>query len=292
MRPAMHPFRYERPSTLAEAVDLLFRHGAQAQIIAGGTDLMIGLRDRTIRPEVVLDLKRLPELEPRIHVIDGRLSITAGTVMSDIETDATIAEHFPALAEAAAVVGSVQIRNRATLAGNLCNASPAADTAPPLLVYQADVLAFGPTGPRRIPISDFFVRSRQTTLERGELVTAVELPMPARPLAAAYMRLTRRRGTDLASITLCCGVDRAGITRVAYGSVGPRPLAFVDESGVLADPSAPDGAKAPILEAMLAAATPSARSVRASPEYRLAMLRVLAMRALRAAISRLDARAA
>jgi len=288
----MYPFRYERPHTLGEAVEILDRLGPQAQIIAGGTDLVIGLRDRTIEPEVVVDLKRIEELQPRIGLVDGRLSISAGTVMRDIEADATIAEHFPALAEAAATVGSVQIRNRATLAGNICNASPAADTAPPLLVHQADIVAFGPGGTRRIPIDGFFVRSRQTTLGRGELVTAVELPMPARRVAAAYVRLTRRRGTDLASITLCCGVDQAGVTRLAYGSVGPRPLVFVDESGVLADPSAPDTAKAPVLEAMLAAAAPSARSVRASPEYRLAMLRVLALRALRAAISRLDARAA
>lgn len=292
MAPAMEPFRYERPGTLAEAVESLNRLGPQAQIIAGGTDLLIGLRDRTIQPEVVLDLKRIEELGPRIGRVDGRLSISAGTVMSDIEADATIAEHFPALAEAAAEVGSVQIRNRATLAGNICNASPAADTAPPLLVHQAVVVALGPGGTRRIPIDGFFVRSGQTRLEHGELVTAVELPMPVRPLAAAYVRLTRRRGTDLASITLCCAVDRAGVTRLAYGSVGPRPLVFVDESGVLADPSTPDAAKAPILEAMLAAATPSANSVRASPAYRLAMLRVLARRALRTAISRLDARAA
>jgi CO/xanthine dehydrogenase FAD-binding subunit len=119
MRPAMHPFRYERPGTLAEAIAILDRLGPQAQIIAGGTDLVIGLRDRSIQPEVVLDLKGIEELGPRIGMVDGRLSISAGTVMSDIEADATIAEHFPALAEAAAVVGSVQIRNRATLAGNI-----------------------------------------------------------------------------------------------------------------------------------------------------------------------------
>jgi CO/xanthine dehydrogenase FAD-binding subunit len=284
----MHPFRYERPSTLAEAVALLDEQGPKAQIIAGGTDLVIALRDRTVEPDVLIDLKRIPELEPRISVVDGRLSISAGTVMSDIEADATIAEHFIALAESAATVGSVQIRNRATLAGNICNASPAADTAPPLLVHRAEVVAFGPHGARRIPICEFFVSSGQTTLQRGELVTAVDLPLPAQPTGAAYVRLTRRRGTDLASITMCCAVDASGPTRLAYGSVGPRPLVFVDESGVLADPAAPDDAKAPILEAMLAEASPSAGSVRASPEYRMAMLRVLAARALRTAINRLD----
>lgn len=283
----MHPFRYARPSSLAEAVALLDEHGPRAQIIAGGTDLVIGLRDRTLEPDVVIDLKRIPDLEPRIRLVDGRLVISAGTVMSDIESDATIAELFTALAESAAVVGSVQIRNRATLAGNICNASPAADTAPPLLVHRAEVVAFGPRGARRIPIREFFVRSRQTTLQRGELVTAVELPLPDGRTGDSYVRLTRRRGTDLASITMCCAVDASGSTRLAYGSVGPKPLVFADESGVLADPAASDEAKAPILETMLAEASPSAGSVRASPEYRLAMLPVLAMRALHTALGRL-----
>lgn len=283
----MHPFTYERPSTLPEAVALLSEHGPEARIIAGGTDLLIGLRDGTIRPRVVIDLKRIPELRPAIRLVDGAVSISAGSVMADIESHPLILEQFRPLAESAAVVGSVQIRNVATLAGNICNASPAADTAPPLLVYRAQVCAFGPQGQRRIPIDDFFVRSGETTLGRGELVAAVELPVPARRTAGAYVRLTRRRGTDLASITLCCAVDETGATRLAYGSVGPRPLVFCDETGVLADAAAPDEVKAPILEQMLAAATPSPRSMRASPEYRLAMLRVFARRALRSAIERL-----
>ena len=161
--------------------------------------------------------------------------------MTDIAEDPLVRRHFPALAEAAAVVGSVQIRNRATLAGNVCNASPAADTAPPLLVYGASVVAAGPGGTRRIPVDDFFVKSGVTTLARGELVTAIELPVPARRMGAAHVRRTRRRGHDLASVTLCCGVDDAGVTRLAYGSVGPRPVLRVDETGVLADPAAPDG---------------------------------------------------
>jgi CO/xanthine dehydrogenase FAD-binding subunit len=283
----MRAFDYQRPATVAEAVALLGAHGADAQILAGGTDLVIGLRDRTIHPAVVIDLKRIGELQPAIHEEDGWLSISAGTTMTQISADPAIRRHFLALIEAADVVGSVQIRNRATLAGNICNASPAADTAPPLMVFGARVVAHGPGGTRRIPIDEFFVRSGVTTLERGELVTAIELPLPDEPMGAAYLRLVRRRGTDLASITMCCGVDRSGIARLAYGSVGPRPLLFVDGTGVLADPSAADEAKAPILEGMLAAASPSPRSVRASPEYRLAMLRVLARRALAVAIDRL-----
>jgi carbon-monoxide dehydrogenase medium subunit len=283
----MHTFAYARPTTLAEAVALLEAHGPDARLLAGGTDLVIRLRNGTARPAVVIDVKRIAELRPAIRADDGRLVISAGTVMADVATDDRVRRSFPALAEAAAVVGSVQIRNRATLAGNVCNASPAADTAPALLVYDAVVVAEGPGGTRRIPVDDFFVRSGVTTLARGELVTAIELPLPARKMGAVHMRRTRRRGHDLASVTLCCGVDEAGVTRLAYGSVGPRPVLMVDESGMLADPAAPDEAKAPIFERMFADASPSPRSMRASPEYRLAMLRVLGARALRTAIDRL-----
>ena len=283
----MHTFAYARPATLAEAVALLDAHGQDARLLAGGTDLVIRLRDGTARPAVVIDVKRIAELRPAIREADGRVTISAGTVMTDIAADDRVRRWFPALAEAAAVVGSVQIRNRATLAGNVCNASPAADTAPSLLVYGADVVAAGPGGTRRIPVDDFFVRSGVTTLARGELVTALELPIPARCQAAVHLRRTRRRGHDLASVTLCCAVDEAGVTRLAYGSVGPRPVLVVDESGVLADPAAPDDAKAAIFEQMFAGASPSPRSMRASPEYRLAMLRVLGRRALRIAIDRL-----
>jgi carbon-monoxide dehydrogenase medium subunit len=283
----MHTFAYARPTTLAEAVALLEAHGPDARLLAGGTDLVIRLRNGTARPAVVIDVKRIAELRPAIRADDGRLVISAGTVMADVATDDRVRRSFPALAEAAAVVGSVQIRNRATLAGNVCNASPAADTAPALLVYDAVVVAEGPGGTRRIPVDDFFVRSGVTTLARGELVIAIELPLPARKMGAVHMRRTRRRGHDLASVTLCCGVDEAGVTRLAYGSVGPRPVLMVDESGMLADPAAPDEAKAPIFERMFADASPSPRSMRASPEYRLAMLRVLGALALRTAIDRL-----
>ncbi len=283
----MHAFDYARPASVTEAVALLAEHGAAARVLAGGTDLVIRLRDGTLTPSLVVDVKRIPELRPRIDLVDGILSISAGTTMTDVAGDARVRRHFPALVEAAEVVGSVQIRNRATLAGNICNASPAADTAPALLVHGATVVAAGPAGERRIPLDDFFVRSGQTTLAAGELVTAIELPVPLRRMGATHVRRTRRRGHDLASVTLCCAVDEAGVTRIAYGSVGPRPVLELDESGVLADPAAPEEAKAAVLERMLAAASPSPRSMRASPEYRLAMLRVLATRALRTAIARL-----
>lgn len=283
----MHTFAYARPTSLAEAVALLEEHGPAARVLAGGTDMIIRLRDGTLRPAVVIDLKRIAELQPAIRVDGDRLVIGATTVMTDIAADERVRRDFEALAEAAAVVGSVQIRNRATLGGNLCNASPAADTAPSLLVYGADVVAAGSGGMRRIPVDAFFVRSGVTTLAPGELVTAIELPLPTRRRGAVHVRRTRRRGHDLASVTMAIAVDDAGATRLAYGSVGPRPVLEMDDSGILADAAAPAEAKAAILERLFADASPSPRSMRASPEYRLAMLRVLGGRALATAIARL-----
>jgi carbon-monoxide dehydrogenase medium subunit len=289
----VQPFAYARPATLAEAIDLLREHGAAARVLAGGTDLVINLRDGSARPAVVMDVKRIPELAPGIRAAaDGTLVIGATTTMTQLLTHPVIRRDLAALAESAAVVGSVQIRNRATLAGNLCNASPAADTAPALLVHAAVVVLRGPAGERRVALDEFFVRSGVTTKAPDELVTAIEIPAPPARIASAHQRRTRRRGHDLASVTLAVGVDGGGTTRVAFGSVGPRPLLRLETSGALVDPAAGDEARAAAWEALLADAAPSATSMRAGPAYRLAMLRVLGRRALGAAQARLREAAA
>jgi carbon-monoxide dehydrogenase medium subunit len=286
----MRTFAYERPTHLDEAVALLDATGPEARLLAGGTDLIIRLRDGTIRPRTVVDVKGIEELDAGIGDLDGGLRIGARTVMTDITEDPRVRGDYRALAGAAAVVGSVQIRNRATLAGNIGNASPAADTAPALLVYGARVVVAGPDGARTIPIDEVFVRSGVTTLARGELITAIELPRPPGPAGAVHVRRTRRRGHDLASVTLACAVGADGVTRIGYGSLGPRPVLVVDETGLLADPAAPDLAKMQRLEALFVGASPSPRSMRASPEYRLAMLRVLGLRGVAIAIERLAER--
>src|SRR5262249_46279002 len=146
--------------------------------------------------------------------------------------------HFPALVESAAVVGSVQIRNRATLAGNICNASPAADTAPALLVYRATVNLVSASASRGGALTAFFERPGRTGMRQGELVASIDLPVPAARAGAAFGRITRRYGVDLATINLCCRVDVSGETRFAYGAVGPRPFLVTDPSGVLSSASA------------------------------------------------------
>ena len=283
----MRAFDYEAPTRLDDAIALLDEHGPEARLLAGGTDVIIRLRDGSMRPRVVVDVKRIGELDGEIRDAEDHLRIGALTVMTDIAADERIRRDHRALAEAAAVVGSVQIRNRATLAGNVCNASPAADTVPALLVDGARVVVAGRSGTRRIAIDDVFVRSGITTLLPGELVTAIELPHPATPRASVHVRRTRRHGHDLASVTLTCAIAADGVTRLAYGSLGPRPVLIVDQTGVLADPAAPELAKLERLETLFVGASPSTRSMRAGPEYRLAMLHVLGLRAVATAIERL-----
>jgi CO/xanthine dehydrogenase FAD-binding subunit len=283
----MRPFSYARPSTLAAAVEILAAKGQAAVALAGGTDLIIGLRDGSVGPDVVVDLKGIDELDAGIRIDGDRLVVGARAVMEDVARDPAVRRDYIALAEAAAVVGSVQIRNRATVAGNICNASPAADTAPSLLVYGAEVVVFGPGGERRIPFDEFLIGPGMTALAPGELVTRIELPLPTERRGAVHVRRTRRRGHDLASVTLACAVLEGGTVRLAYGSVGPRPVLVGDRSGVLGDPASSADARLQALEPLLAAASPSPRSMRASPDYRLAMLRVLALRGLDVAHHRL-----
>lgn len=282
----MQPFHYVRPNFLKDVVSLLEEYGASARLLAGGTDLTVGLRHGKIRPGVVIDVKRVVDLPPMIAKADGWLTISATAVLSDVATHEAVRIHFPALVEAADMVGSIQVRNRATLIGNICNASPAADTVPVLAVHGANVTLRGPSGERTLPVVEFIKGNRHTDLMLGELVTAVRIPIPSQPLGASFLRMTRRRGVDLATVNLCCSVDEEGTTTFAFGAVAPRPLLVRDASGTLADPSQVQEAKNTVLEALITKANPIT-DVRASAEYRLAMLRVLANRSLHRSTERL-----
>jgi carbon-monoxide dehydrogenase medium subunit len=272
--------------TLGEALALLDEHGPAAAVLAGGTDLVVAIRNGAIAPQVVVDVKRIAELAPEIDLTGSRLRIGATTLMADVERNKRVRATFPALADAAATVGSVQIRNRATVVGNICHASPAADTVPPLLIYGAEVNISGARGTRRMPLAEFLVGPGRTALERGELVTSIDVPVGPPGHREAFAKVTRRRGVDLATVNLACMVDTQGRTQFAYGAVGPRAFLIADESGVLADLSAPEATRERVLSDLLTHASPIS-DVRASREYRLAMLRVMSLRLLRDCLSRL-----
>jgi carbon-monoxide dehydrogenase medium subunit len=268
----MKPFEYARPESLDELLALTQAHGAKATLLAGGTDLLVRLRKGHEPPAIVIDLKKVEALRSDVMKIGSSIRVGARTVITDVVEDEDVRRHFPALVEAALVLGSIQIRNRATLAGNICNASPAADTAPPLLAYGAIVNLVGTGGTRRLPLDSFFAGPRRTVLQKGEIVESIDLPVPPAATGAAFERLTRRHGVDLALVSVCCVVHSSGEVVYGCGAMGPRP--FVVRA---ADKDA-------ALQRLLAAAEPIS-DLRASREYRAAMLPVLARRALARALT-------
>ena len=281
----MHGFAYVAPASRVEAIGLLREHGPGARLLAGGTDLIVGLRAGRLSARLVVDLKGVDDLRPAVEAFGDRVRIAATTPMSRVIRDEHVRRHFPALVEAASVVGSVQIRNRATLAGNICNASPAADTAPALLIYGAEVVIATDHGERRLPLDRFLVGPRQTALGPTELVSAIELPIPQPGSVAGFARLTRRRGVDLATISMGCSIDGSGRITFAYGAVAPVPFVVSDDSGILADPQADPAERDATLAALTAHARPIS-DVRASRAYRQAMLLVLSRRLVRSLVAR------
>ena len=279
----MHTFAYVRPRSLSEAFGLLDSHGSDAKVLAGGTDLVVGLQHGRFHPEVVVDLKRIGDLPPGVRSEGDRLVIAAPTTLSELVADPDVRRSFPALVEAAGMVGSTQIRNRATLAGNVCNASPAGDTLPALLVYGAEVVLASRAGTRRTPLDRFLLGPGQTALRSGELLVAIELPVPEQPLGARFLRLTRRRGVDLATVSVCCAVG-SHTTRLGLGAVGPTAFAVSDSTGLLADRTANDRERDALLDRLVSAASPIS-DVRGGRDYRRAMVSVLSRRALLAALA-------
>jgi carbon-monoxide dehydrogenase medium subunit len=248
--------------------------------LAGGTDLLVGIRHGTVGPALVVDLKSVEDIGDGISVEGDRLVIGGRVVLTSLAGNGLVTDLFPALVAAASVVGSVQIRNRATLAGNLCNASPAADTAPVLLAHSASVNVSDGATARTVPLSGFFLGPGATVLGRGDIVTSVAIPIPAERVGSAFARVTRRRGVDLASVNLACVVHRDGAVRFGFGAVAPTPVASDSTVDQL------EGDEG--LERLLAVTSPIS-DIRAGADYRSAMLRVHARRALEKASERLRA---
>ncbi len=265
---------YLRPRSLAELFAFMREHGPGSRLLAGGTDLLVRLRKDSAFPPILIDLKRVAELGDDVTEVDGHVRIGARAVMTDLVENRTLRERFPALVEAALVVGSVQIRNRATLAGNLCNASPAADTAPALLAYGARVNLVSDSGSRQLSLDDFFAGPGRTVLVPGEIVESIDLPHVPEPTGGAFGRLTRRHGVDLAIVSVCCVIRESGETRFAFGAVGPRPFVVTAQH----DAS---------LDDVVAHASPIS-DLRAAADYRRAMLPVITRRTLGTAMQRLQ----
>ena len=219
-------FEYHAPTSVAEAVKLLSEYGGDASALAGGTDLIVRMKDGSHRPKHVVNLKKIMGLA---EIKETRESIHIGalTRIRDIEKSELIGKRLPVLQEAARTLGSVQIRNLATLGGNLCNASPCADTAVALLAYDAVAHIAGPSGDKAVPLDGFFKGPGATALERGEILTGVSVPKPAKNTVGRWLRVARA-SMDIASISLAVTVKlKDGVaedSRFAWGTVAPTPM--------------------------------------------------------------------
>ena len=278
----MKDFEYLQPETCKEALDMLASYQGDGKLLLGGTDLMVRLQKGAIETGAVIDLKRAADISDTLNADSGKTVVGSRTTLAELARDDGFRTSFPALVDAVATVGSIQIRNRATLTGNICNASPAADTVPPLIIYGASVTVTNTSGDRIIPLADFITGPGETLCSPSELVTSVSLPAPKEPFGAAFGRLTRRRGVDLATINMACGIEPGGIVTFVYGAAGPKPVIARDESGIVLEESLSEADLDRLLHKLVATTNPIT-DVRAGKPYRQAMLMTLSKRVLKQA---------
>lgn len=279
---------YHAPDTITGAIALLMADPS-ARPLSGGTDLIVQMRSGRVSPGAIVDLKRIEGIAG-IREEDGGYVIGAATPCTALKADAGLAAAWPGVVEAANLIGSVQVRNRATMAGNLCNASPAADSVPALVAAGAVAVIAGPSGVRRVPVEAIPVAPGRTSLAPGEFL--VELRLPARPARGgdAYLRSTPRTEMDIAVVGagVSLVLDESGTctaARVALGAVAPTVVMVADAAAALVGSRLDDAALDAAAEAVRAASNPI-DDKRGSVSYRKAMAGVLARRAILVAAQR------
>lgn len=228
----MRPIGYAAPTSVEDAVALLARHGPRARMFAGGTDLITQVRERMRATDVFVDAKRIPELGTIAFRDDGGLIVGAAVPCCRIHSEERIAARYPALSDAARIIGGIAIQSRASFGGNLCNSSPAGDSIPGLIVHQAVCTVAGVAGRRELAVELFCTGPGQNALRPGELLVSLSLP-PARPgSGAAHVRFTPRAEMDIAVASAAAFValegDRIVGARVAIGAVAPTPLLVLE----------------------------------------------------------------
>ncbi len=279
----MKPFDYYAPTSLNEALGLLAEQGGRARALAGGTDLLLKMRAGRLAPGCLTNIKRIPELRGLSYDATQGLWLGALTTVAEIMAAPEVCSRYPALAHAAATMASVQIRNLATVGGNLCNAAPSADLAPPLIALGAQAHIAGPRGERSVALENFFTGPGQTVLADDELLIRVTVPPPEAGLAAVYLKHTPREAMDIAIVGVAAAVAwRDGVcasVRIVLGAVAPTPLVAQEAGEALLGRPLEEKHIAEAARLAAQAARPI-DDVRASAWYRREMVEVLVRRAL------------
>ncbi len=275
----MTKFEYLKPNTVEEASELLVKYEEKAKIFNGGTDLLVRMRENLLKPEYLVDIKAIPSMHDIKYLEGEGLFIGAAVTMNQLVDSTEIVNKYYVLAESAHTVASHQLRNRATLAGNLCNASPLGDTIPALHVLGAKVKIFGPDGYRSIPVEDFILGVRKTVLNKGELVTGIILPKTEERILGTYYKQSRRKDVDLATVGTAVAYHN-NTWKVCFAAVAPKPLRGISTEKVLnALNNISEAELEPVLEAAAKEVMPIT-DVRGSREYRIEMIKVSLKRAV------------
>lgn len=285
-------FEYISPKSIKEAISLLAKHGPKAKLIAGGTDLISEMRWGEWRPQYVLGLSQIPGLDEIQFDKSTGLSIGAACTIGEIERSKVIKENYPLLAKAASVLGSMEIRNRATVGGNLCTAAPSADMPPSLLVQEAKAVIATQKGEKVVALEDFFRGPKKTILNHDELLVRLEMPPMEPNSAGEYIKFGRRNAMEIAMIgvaaliTLEDGKNTCKAARLAFATAAPTPIRSKEAEKVLAGKEL----SGEIIE--LAAETASKEasprtSWRTTEAYRRDLIRVLTRRAIQEALDKL-----
>jgi carbon-monoxide dehydrogenase medium subunit len=276
------------PETVEECLRVLGERGADAKLVAGGTDLVPQLKNGVLKPACVVDLSGVAPLKS-LRADDGGLRVGAAVTARALELDPRVRARYTALAESGALIGSVQVRNLATVGGNLCNAAPSADMAPPLLALEAEAVIAGPKGQRKVSLAEFFLGVRSTILAPDELLVELAVPAPGPRSGGQYLRHTPRRELDIAvvgvasQLTLADGVCRKA--RIALAAVAPVPLrATAAERALEGQRVTPDRIEQ-AAELAVGAARPISDQ-RGSADFRRHLVRTLARRTLTTALER------
>ena len=280
---------YASPTSLSEALDILAKDGDRTRALAGGTDILVQLRARRHQPDILLDVKSIPELNVLSYDAGSGLTIGAAVECYKIYEHAAVKEHYPALVDCTSIIGGIQIQGRASVGGNLCNAAPSADSIPALIAYGATANIAGPSGTRSVPVEDVCTGPGQSILGADELLVSVSVPAPAANSGARYIRFIPRNEMDIAVVGAGVSVELDGDTiksaRVSLASVAPTPL-FVREAGdALAGQAISDEAIRKASGLAQAAAKPIT-DMRGTIEFRTHLCEVLTRRALNTAIER------
>jgi CO/xanthine dehydrogenase FAD-binding subunit len=286
----MRAIDYTAPTSLSEAVSIMAAHGDRARPLAGGTDVLVQLRSGRREADVLVDTKKIPELNG-IRLDDNGLQLGAAVACTQIYDDQAVVAAYPGLIDAASLIGSIQIQGRASIGGNLCNAAPSGDGIPPVITLGGEAHINGPNGWRTVPTEDFCTGPGRNALEPGELLVAIQIPAPAANSGTAYLRFIPRNEMDIAvaGVSSTVVLDASGqniqSARIALASVGPTPILATAAGDSLAGKAVSDDAIAEAGRLASEAATPIT-DMRGTIRQRHHLVDVLTRRTLNIAIRR------